>query len=67
MSECQQQETDFYECHVTMHEDEQNQGLVLMTESLGSAIVDTACTKTVCGQSWYNDFVETLVKTKGSK
>ena len=29
-----------------------------MSESLGCAILDTACTKTVCGEAWLNDFMK---------
>ena len=27
-----------------------------IVESLGHAIVDTACARTCCGKDWYNDF-----------
>ena len=30
----------------------------MIAESFGTAILDTACTKTVCGTSWLQNFVE---------
>lgn len=51
---------EIFECHMEVRVDEENPDIVLVTESFGSAIVDTACTRTVCGQNWFNDFVESL-------
>ncbi|CAB4035978.1 Hypothetical predicted protein, partial [Paramuricea clavata] len=34
------------------------QSEILIAESYGTAILDTACTKTVCGKSWLQNFVE---------
>ena len=34
------------------------QSEILIAESYGTAILDTACTKTVCGKSWLKNFVE---------
>ena len=33
---------------------------ILLTESFGSAIIDTACTKIVCGKRWYEEYVDQL-------
>ena len=33
---------------------------VLTIESLGTAVIDTACTRTVCGEKWFNNFVENM-------
>lgn len=38
----------------------QNHNIVFMTESFGSAILDTACTRTVCGTRWLYDYIESL-------
>ncbi|XP_071317640.1 CD166 antigen homolog A isoform X1 [Trachinotus anak] len=35
-----------------------------MTESFGAAIIDTACTRTVCGQEWLDDYVTGLSQSK---
>ncbi|XP_077971779.1 uncharacterized protein LOC144425883 [Styela clava] len=32
----------------------------LICETVGSAIIDTACTKTVCGQKWLNNYIARL-------
>ena len=40
----------------------QNHYIVFITESFGSAILDTACTKTVCGSKWLYDYIESLDK-----
>lgn len=33
---------------------------IFMTESQGSAIIDTACTRTVCGEKWLDNYVNGL-------
>lgn len=33
---------------------------IFLTESLGSAIIDTACTRTVCGEKWLESYVNDL-------
>ena len=37
---------------------------ILLTESFGCAIIDTACTKTVCGKRWYEEYVDQLEQKK---
>ena len=38
----------------------QKHSYVFMTESFGAAILDTACTSTVCGTKWLFDYIESL-------
>ena len=33
---------------------------VFVTEAFNTAVIDTACTKTVCGSKWLRQFVESL-------
>ncbi len=33
---------------------------IFMTESLGSAIIGTACTRTVCGEKWLEKYIDDL-------
>ncbi|ESP03465.1 hypothetical protein LOTGIDRAFT_171402 [Lottia gigantea] len=33
---------------------------ILVVESSGAGVLDTACTKTVCGCQWYNDYLSRL-------
>ena len=35
---------------------------IFMTESLGSAIIDTACTRTVCGEKWLESYIDDLTQ-----
>lgn len=37
---------------------------IFLTESLGSAIIDTACTRTVCGGKWLESYVNDLSEGK---
>ena len=37
---------------------------ILLTESFGCAIIDTACTKTVCGKRWYEEYADQLEQKK---
>ena len=51
------------DCDIVMFAKEiQNHNIVFMTESFGSAILDTACTRTVCGSKWLYDYIESLDK-----
>ena len=45
-------------CHLTLFTKEVD--LVFVMESYGSAVVDTACTRTVCGRNWYDQYFSTL-------
>ena len=40
---------------------------IFMTESLGSAIIDTACTRTVCGEKWLECYVNGLSQEQTNK
>ena len=54
-------EEEAEDCDIVMFAKEiQNHNIVFMTESFGSAILDTACTRTVCGRKWLYDYVESL-------
>lgn len=37
---------------------------IFLTESVGCALIDTACTKTVCGQRWFADYINILNTNK---
>jgi hypothetical protein len=44
-------------CNVTLYtKDENDPSVVFMTETFGSAVIDTACTRTVCGKQWLEYF-----------
>ena len=38
-----------------------------MAEAAKSAVVDTACTKTVCGLHWFNSYVDSLDEEQRKK
>ncbi|XP_061906336.1 uncharacterized protein LOC133659674 [Entelurus aequoreus] len=40
---------------------------IFITESLGSAIIDTACTRTVCGEKWLDSYVSCLSQEQTDK
>lgn len=54
----------FENCNLTLFtkesQEELNENQVLVAESLGTAVLDTACTKTVCGQVWFDHYRELL-------
>ncbi len=48
-------------CNLTLFtKEEETESQVLLTEALGCAVLDTACTKTVCGKKWLDNYVENL-------
>lgn len=52
---------DVEQCNITLFSKETlSDAEVFMVESLGSAVIDTACTKTVCGQKWFDHYVSGL-------
>lgn len=53
-------ESDIIEnCNVTLFTKEQpSANEIFVLESAGSAIIDTACTRTVCGEKWFEHFVK---------
>ena len=56
------------ECNITLYAKEPTSGAkisptaaeIFMTECFGSAIIDTACTRTVCGQGWLDGYITKL-------
>lgn len=49
------------ECNITLFSDESTSDTqIFMVEALGSAVIDTACTRTVCGEKWLADYVSGL-------
>lgn len=49
------------ECNITLFtKDSMSNAEIFLTESLGSAIIDTACTRTVCGEKWLENYIEDL-------
>lgn len=50
---------DFENCNITLFTNS-SECEVFMTEAFGSAVIDTACTKTVCGERWLNNYVNRL-------
>ena len=48
-------------CNITLFtRDNEMDHEILVTESFGSAVIDTACTKTVCGEKWMNMYLKML-------
>ena len=48
------------QCNALFTKESHNQHEIFVIESLGSAIIDTACTRTVCGKQWLQHFIEQL-------
>ena len=40
---------------------------IFITESMGSAIIDTACTRTVCGEKWLDSYMHCLSQEQTNK
>ena len=54
-------ESDSDECNLTLFtKEKQSDNEILMTESFGCAVIDTACTRTVCGRKWLVNFLDNL-------
>lgn len=50
-------------CNLTLFTKEQpSANEIFVLESSGSAIIDTACTRTVCGEKWFKQFMEQTSK-----
>ena len=59
--------TDVEECNITLYAKESpTDAEIFMTECFGSAIIDTACTRTVCGQEWLDNY-NTVLRKKSVK
>lgn len=54
--ECESEEHP-EECNITLFSKESE---IFMVEALGSAVIDTACTRTVCGEKWLDSYVSGL-------
>lgn len=51
------------ECNITLYTKESpTDAEIFMTECFGSAIIDTACTRTVCGQEWLDNYCTVIKK-----
>jgi transposase InsO family protein len=49
------------DCNIAMDSNTTDcSSIVFMTEAYGVAVIDTACTRTVCGAKWIEDYVSTL-------
>ena len=49
------------DCNLTLLTKEQpSANEIFVLESSGTAIIDTACTRTVCGEKWFNGFCEKM-------
>ena len=62
------------ECNLTLFTKHKQHNEIFMTESFGCAVIDTACTRTVCGQKWLDNYTDnldvkkkTMIKTSPSK
>lgn len=40
---------------------------IFMIDSLGSAIIDTACIRTVCGKKWLENYIDDLTQDQGNQ
>ena len=56
------EENESEECHITLFTKTlpTSEYDIFMVEAYGAAILDTACSKTVCGQSWLDNYVENI-------
>lgn len=51
------------ECNITLFTKESPTAAeILLTECYGSAVIDTACTRTVCGEEWLESYITGLSK-----
>ena len=39
-----------------------NRQKTLLSESFGKGVLDSACHRTVCGETWMNEYLKTLTK-----
>jgi len=62
------EDTHVEECNITLFtKAAMTDPEIFLTESLGSAIIDTACTRTVCGEKWLESYVKDLSKSQPHK
>lgn len=55
------------ECNITLYTKVVTDSQIFLTESLGSAIIDTACTRTVCGEKWLDSYIKDLKQSQTDK
>lgn len=55
------------ECNITLFTKVMTDSEIFLTESLGSAIIDTACTRTVCGEKWLDSYMKDLSQSQINK
>ena len=59
---------DTHDVHIVLlHSKADNKQLALVRESLGKGLLDTGCTKTVAGETWMIEFLETLSPVETEK
>ena len=71
---CQHADTD-YELEdslnkakiVLMSQSDQDESTTLLGQIIGAVILDSSCTKTVCGETWLECFLDTLSKEEWAK
>ncbi|KAK6187111.1 hypothetical protein SNE40_005204 [Patella caerulea] len=51
---------DEEQCNITLFVKNPSINEILMTECLGCAVLDTACTRTVCGSKWLDKYINSL-------
>ena len=54
-----ERQTEIEECNITLLSKDT---LIFMVQSLGSAVIDTACTRSVCGEKWLGHYVSQLTQ-----
>ena len=57
------------ECQITLiaQTDDDQKMNKLLGETIGSVLLDSGCSKTVCGETWLKSFMDTLTTTEKSK
>lgn len=55
------------ECNITLFTKVVTDSEILLTESLGTVIIDTACTRTVCGQRRLDSYMKDLNQCQVNK
>ena len=63
-NDCREEES----CNLTLYANEyKTANEIFLTEALGCAVIDTACTRTVCGKRWFDNYVENLSERDKAK
>ena len=57
---------DMEDCNLALFTEEDS-SVVFMSEALGSAVLDTACTRTVCGRKWLSSYIDLLSSKEKSE